>query len=427
MYPNCTHVNVLIVSHRVCIRRHVFLYCLIFAGIMLMSLSALSQCTAPSMVFASPQLISGVDRTVGAVYRFNNATSGVDATIQIMNLTGGAALNQMDNTSQGYYNAWQPYVTAGGNGTSYLDWKITFKKAGTNIDTLLPCLAITAVDIDGDGSRLKEFIVASTPGAYAVDPQTSLNVSFDGVNSYATGNVFTVPNIDTSERKYMFQMNFANVSTIYYRNGSISTKSTIDVRHTCIYFKSFFETDLITLPVRIISFTAKTVTEGTTLDWTVAEEQEVQHYSVQKSIDGVNWESIGKVNAQQGVTKYTFTDKTGGAGKIYYRLQQTGINGNTSFSRMISVNHAAGPLAVMIPTVVSKTVPVQLETPTAEIYHFTVYNSQGVAVNQRSYSAQAGINYLQLDLPAHNAAGMYIVAMRNKQGVIVSRTRILVQ
>jgi hypothetical protein len=70
---------------------------------------------------------------------------------------------------------------------------------------------------------------------------------------------------------------------------------------------------------------------------------------------------------------------------------------------------------------------VQLEVPAAETYHFTVYNTQGVAVNQRSYSAQAGINYLQLDLSAHNAAGMYMVAVRDKQGVVVSRTRIIVQ
>lgn len=217
---------------------------------MLLSLTALPQCVSPSMTFKTPTLISGSGGTVGAVYKFSNVAAGIDATIEIKALVGGAGLNQMDNTSQGYYNAWQPYVTAGANDTSYLDWKITFKKAGTSTDTVLPCLSITAVDIDGDGARLKEFIKASTPGAYAVDPNTLLNVSFDGVNSTAIGGVTTVPSIDTSEKRYMFQMDFRNVSTILYRNGSISTKSTTDVRHTCIYFKSFFQSGLVVLQER---------------------------------------------------------------------------------------------------------------------------------------------------------------------------------
>ena len=428
MYPNCTYIlHALIASCRAYIRHFTSLY-IILAGFLLTSLSALSQCIPPSMVFKTPALISGVDGSIGAVYKFSNVTTGVDATIEVVNLVGGAGLNQMDNTSQGYYDAWQPYVTAGGNATSYLDWKITFKKAGTMTDTILTCLAITAVDIDGDGSRLKEFIVASTPGAYAVDPNTYLTVSFDGVNSHATGTVLTVPNIDTNQRRYMFQMNFSNVSTIYYRNGSVSTKAAFDVRHTCIYFKSFFETDLITLPVRLTAFTAKIVTEGTALQWTLAQVNDVQHFTIQRSTDGGHWNDVGKVNVVQGVMNYAFTDKTSGVGRVYYRLQQTDMNGSTSFSRMLSVNHAGnGSVGVIIPTIVNKTVPVQLETPVAESYHIAVYNSVGSLVSQRSYAAQAGINSLQLDLPGQTAAGTYLVAVRNAYGAIISRTRILVQ
>lgn len=430
MYSNCTQVlYALIVSHRACTRRfNYLLYGILLVSSMLLSSAASAQCVYPSMVFKTPTHVSGTARQVGALYRFSNVIPGVDATIQIMGLVAGAALYDMDATVQGYYDAWQPYVTAGANATSWLDWKITFKKAGTNTDTLLPCLAITAVDIDGDGSKLKEFIVASTPGAYAVDPNTNLTVSFDGVNSHATGVFTTVPNIDTSERKFMFQMNFANVGTIYYRNGSISTKGTTDPRHTCIYFKSFFDTDLITLPVRIVAFTAKTVTEGVNLDWTTADEKEVQDYTVLRSVNGTNWENIGKVNVQQDVKTYTFLDKTKATGKVYYKLQQTSTGGSVGFSRIIGVNHAGGTLTtVTIPTLVGKNIPVQLESPAGEVYHFAIYNSLGSVISQRSFAAQAGINFLQLELPGQHAAGMYMVAVRDKQGIILSRTRIIVQ
>ncbi len=429
MYPNCTYAfNALIATTRARIRHLTYLYGVSWAFLLLISLPAASQCIAPSMVFKTPTLISGVDGSVGAVYKFANVTPGVDATIQVMALVGGAGLNQMDNTSQGYFNAWQPYVTAGGNGTSYLDWKIVFKKGGTNIDTLLPCLAITAVDIDGDGSRLKEFIVASTPGAYAVDPNTYLNVSFDGVNSTAVGTVLTVPNIDTSERRYMFQMNFSNVGTIYYRNGSISTKASFDVRHTCIYFKPFFFEDLITLPIRLTAFTAKIIKEGTLLQWNINEMKDIQNHTVQKSTDGVSWSNIGKLDIQDGVQNYNFTDRSAGGSRVYYRLQQTDVNNRTSLSRMLSVNYGASTtVEVTMPTIVTKLIPVNLESPAAETYNFAIYNSMGSLINQRNYQAQAGPNSLQLDLPASSAVGTYVVAVRNAQGAIVTRKRIVLQ
>ncbi|MDF2192215.1 T9SS type A sorting domain-containing protein [Paraflavitalea sp. CAU 1676] len=428
MYPNCTYdFKIRIVSWRDWISRITGLTCIILAASMLMPSAATAQCHYPSMTFVSPKLMSGTARQVGAVYKFSNVTTGVDATIQIMALVGGAGLNDMDNTSQGYYDAWQPYVTAGASGTSYLDWKIVFKKAGTNTDTILPCLSITAIDIDGDGSKLKEFIVASTPGAYAVDPNTLLNVSFDGVNSHAIGTVLTVPNIDTNATKYMFQMNFTNVGTIIYRNGSISTKTSSDVRHTCIYFKSFFESGLITLPVQITSFTGKMVSEGVNLNWVVSNEQDIQHFAVQRSPDGSNWENVGKTEAEEGVRSYHYMDKSGATGKAYYRLVQVATGGSVGFSRIIAMNQPGGLLSINMPTLVSRQIPINLDAPAAENYQFAVYNGQGVLLTRKTFAVQTGLNSLQLDLPASRAAGIYMIAIRNGKGEIVERKRILVQ
>lgn len=426
MYPNYTYdYNARIVSWRDLISRFTY-FLLVLAAAVLPSTEMLAQCHPPSMVFRNPKLISGTDKKIGAVYRFSNVTTGVDCTIEVLNLVGGASLNDMDATVQGYNDAWQPYVNAV-KGTTYLDWKIIFKKAGTNIDTALPCLSITAVDIDGDNSTLKEFIVASTPGAYAVDPNTLLNVSFDGVNSYATGPVTTVPAIDTNQRKYMFQMNFSNVSTIIYRNGSISGKTTIDPRHTCIYFKSFFETGLITLPVQILSFTGKAEPQGNTLNWSVADERDIREYTVQRSRDGATWENIGKTEIVEGNRNYGFSDKGGNYSNAFYRLLQVGVDGHVGFSRVIRLNQGTSSLNIFMPTVVNKQVPVQLETAANETFRFTLYNSQGVTLRQSTLAAQAGFNNFQFDLPAYSPAGIYLLAVRNAAGDVVERKRLIVQ
>lgn len=381
------------------------------------------------MVFANPTLVSGIAGKVGAVYRFSNVSAGTDATIQIMKLAGGAGLNTMDNTSQGYYNAWQPYVTAGANDTSYLDWKITFKVAGTNTDKILPCLSITAVDIDGDGSSLKEFIVASTPGAYAVDVNTLLNVSFDGTNSAAIGNVSTVPNIDTAFHKYMFQMNFTNVTSIYYRNGSISTKSVTDVRHTCIYFKSFFQT-LILLPVKLSSFSVTPLTDAMLLQWSASSEKDLASYAIQQSTDGITWKAAGSITVPQdgaAIHHYSFTDRSAMAGKRYYRLQYTDVHGGISYSRMLSTEREQSTVVVHCPTIVQGNIPVQIISPVAATYRISLYTLQGQPVKQQLYTAGIGVNAPLLEMPSYTSAGSYVLVVSNARGEVVYRTKLLIR
>ncbi|MFT3824277.1 MAG: T9SS type A sorting domain-containing protein [Chitinophagaceae bacterium] len=390
-----------------------------------------SQCTPPSMKFRSPTLVGGRDGRVGATYKFANVATGIDCYITIQALSGGAALGEIDNTTQGYNDAWQPYVTAGARSTSYLDWKINFKKAGTTTDTLLPCLAITAIDVDGDGSQLKEFIVASTPGAYAVDPYTTLSVTFDGTNSTAIGSYVTVPNIDTNARQAMFQMNFTNVSTIIYRNGSMSTKSTTDERHTCIYFKSFFEFGLIALPVNLLSFNAKKQAEAVQLTWKVADEQNMLHYTVQRSYDGENWTSLGKVNAMNiaGTTHtYVFYDRGAGAGTVHYRLQHTNNQEQASLSSVVTINNNTGGLSVNCPTLISgSNITLQLQAPANDEYTFSLYSLQGQLIKRLPYQAQKGNNQVQMNIPATRPTGVYLLTAQNRQGVVVHKNTLLLQ
>ena len=155
---------------------------------------------------------------------------------------------------------------------------------------MLECLAVTAIDVDGNNKDLREFVEAATPGSFAVDPMTNLTISFDGVRSKAEGQITTIPLIDTAQRQAMFQMNFANISSLLYRNGSITTGDTM-TRHTCIYFKPFFA-NWIVLPVKLLSFSAQSQTNGVILNWTATNEQEIKNYTVQKSTDGKNWKSV---------------------------------------------------------------------------------------------------------------------------------------
>lgn len=402
---------------------------LLFAQLFLLNIQTKAQCSgAPSLVFANPVLISGTDGQVGAVYRFPNAAPGLDVHIEILALGNGALLGEIDNTTQGYYDAWQPYVTAGANDTSYLDWSIKFKKAGTNTDTVLPCLSVTAVDVDGDNASLKEFIRAATPGAYAIDPFTTLTVTFDGTYNTATGQVTTIPAIDTNHREAMFQMNFPNVSSLIYRNGSISTKNTIDVRHTCIYFKPFFLDILVILPVKLQSFSATTVNQSTRLSWTVQEENSMHSYVVQRSDDGNAWSEINTVYAvnNPGYNSYYVYDRDRKDGIVYYRLRLTDRKGRISYSGVVQAgNNNYTGLTVRGATLVNNNLSLLINSPAADAYSLRLYSMQGQLVAQKQFTVTAGTNQLNADLPLAGPDALYVVTITNRQGQLVYTNKLL--
>lgn len=406
--------------------------CLVLlAQLFVLSFQTNAQCSgAPSLVFANPILISGTDGQVGAVYRFPNAAPGLDVHIEILALGGGSALGEIDNTTQGYYDAWQPYVTAGANDTSYLDWHIRFKKAGTNTDTTLPCLAVTAVDVDGDNASLKEFVRAATPGAYAVDPFTTLTVSFDGTYNTATGQITTIASIDTNHREAMFQMNFPNVSSLIYRNGSISTKATVDVRHTCIYFKPFFLDILVLLPVKLHSFSATTVNQSTRLSWMVQEENAMHDYTVQRSTDGASWSEIEIVYAvnNPGYHSYYVYDNQRPAGLSYYRLQLTDNHGRSTYSGVVQAGNNTGEiLTVKGATLVKNNLSLQINSPVADVYSVRLYSMQGQLVTQKQFTIAAGGNQVNAGLSMAGPDGMLVVTITNKKGQLVYTGKLLRQ
>ncbi len=379
----------------------------------------------PSLTFNSPSLISGTDLQVNAVYLFPNVVTGVDAHVTIMGFTGGAWLAEIDNTTgAGYYDAFQPYVGAGANDTSYIDWKFVFKKAGTNTDTILPVLAVTGVDVDGDASALKEFISAATPGSFALDANTYLNFSFDGIKSTAISTIDNYPLIDTANRRSMFQMNFTNINTILYRNGAITTSGS-QIRQTSIYFKSFFNF-MTLLPVKILSFDARSNNSNTVINWTASEEEDLKNYTVQKSADGIKWKDIATVNPtiKGSINKYSITDLERNTATTYYRLQQKAMNGTATYSKVVTLVIKNKLVQVTKISATGSTINVQANTTAAGDYILDMYTSNGVKILQTRNKLYNGVNQYNITLPPTIGKGIYIVVIKSKSGELIYNNKI---
>ncbi len=67
--------------------------------------------------------------------------------------------------------------------------------------------------------------------------------------------------------------------------------------------------------------------------WVTASEINVSHFNVQRSVDGLLFNTVGKVNAK-GASKYSFIDNTNLNGTVYYRLEIVDKNGSISYSEI---------------------------------------------------------------------------------------------
>ncbi len=93
------------------------------------------------------------------------------------------------------------------------------------------------------------------------------------------------------------------------------------------------------LPVVWGGFTTKRTNASTTLlEWKTMQEQNASHYYVQRSVDGVRFETIGQVTAKgttSTVTEYRFEDKHSTGVIYYYRLQQVDFDAKLNFSSVV--------------------------------------------------------------------------------------------
>ena len=94
------------------------------------------------------------------------------------------------------------------------------------------------------------------------------------------------------------------------------------------------------LPVSMLNFECLMLNERqVNVSWQTATETNVSHFNIQRSTNGVNFNSIGKVNAK-GASTYSFNDPLtppSPKGVIYYRLEIVDKNNSKTYSEIRSV------------------------------------------------------------------------------------------
>jgi hypothetical protein len=400
-------------------KTHLYAVCMTVCFFVIISSHKAHSQSAPIYKFNSSTLDSGTALTVGAVYRFHNVASGVDALVKITSATAGITLRNIDRTIDGYDEAFQPEYRINGNVNAYIDFRISFVTAGTSTAVTLPNVNASGLDIDGSpngGTSLKEFNrIDMGGGSYEFNTyNTEITVAQAGsaiTGSNTTGNLFGAL-VDTAAKQVMFTVTNTNVSVMTYRVGANNQTSSISTRYASLYYKKFTYQHFPLAISGLMSFDAVAENKKVKLSWELVADK-YSKVILERSNTASDFTQVYEAGSGS-FTKSGYTDADLQSAQVFYRLKAISLEGKTEYSSIISVklNSTVSNDMKVFPSLIQSaaTVAVDMKEKTQGL--LLVTDLSGRVVKQQRLNLQAGSNSIAVDGFDNFASGNYIVALR---------------
>ncbi len=104
------------------------------------------------------------------------------------------------------------------------------------------------------------------------------------------------------------------------------------------------------LPLNWEQFTAQDKDLYVELNWITLNEKNCSHFNVQSSMDGINWDNLKYVTAQNNEFNiYTEKDFTSFTGSKFYRIQQVDLDGKINYSSVQKINRKQTETFILYP------------------------------------------------------------------------------
>ena len=176
------------------------------------------------------------------------------------------------------------------------------------------------------------------------------------------------------------------------------------------------------LPVTLTSFTAQKQSTEVQLTWNTDSEQNNSHFDVQRSLDNVQFFSIGRVNGagnSNASIYYYLRDKSPASGTNYYCLNQVDFDGKTSISKPISVNMGFRNACMQVYASAGSlsNLNIIISTEQASAGQLIIYNIGGQKVYEKAISLNRGKNDLSISL-SNMDKGIFIATYNNGSQVL---------
>lgn len=168
------------------------------------------------------------------------------------------------------------------------------------------------------------------------------------------------------------------------------------------------------LPVELVSFNATVSGKVVALNWETAAELNNSHFSIERSLDGNRFSSIGTIEGKGTVNSssyYSFKDEKAIAGETYYRLKQVDYDGAYEYSPTVSVKITSDDIIISVyPNPVSKTATVRLGENIAPNTTLELLSTTGQVI--RTFNVSESTSSFDIDM-TDLAEGIYMLSVDN--------------
>ena len=250
----------------------------------------------------------------------------------------------------------------------------------------------------GGGGGVISFSVGSAPAG------VTTNVS-GGANG-----VQLAPSIDCADVNYGATSGEAGLVQ-YFGSSSIMNSN------TCLL-----------LPVTFESVRAYFEDQSVSVSWRTAKEENASHFEVQRSVDGKEFENIGKVKAlgySANIVDYDLIDgRLPDAQTVYYRIKEVDKNGTFMYSQTVSVKlpyTEAGILSISPnPSNEGEAFDIEFHSHQVGTAELGIFNIMGQEVFSATYNCSKGLNTIDVDVN-NLPAGTYFITLSQNENKSVKK------
>jgi hypothetical protein len=376
----------------------------------------------PIYIFKNPTLVSGTALTKGAVYRFSAIKTGVDAIVTITDMTNGITLSDIDGTSSGYNEAFQPFINAPVNKEGYVEFRFDFVKTGTLTAFPQAYVPFTAIDIDGDpgpGGKVWEFDQFQMDNTYRENYSTVSNeLTISTLSSNwrearnKTANQY--PGIDTTTKGIMYTASYRNVSSVMYRTGAKNTYGIVQNRLRSVYFKDFiFAGGLLPL-FGLNNFTGVVANHGADLKIELAAGNSFEELTVERNDNNKGFMPVASLPITYHEREQTINwhDNQDVDGTVVYRLKVLEPGGKTSYSSYLVLKGQQSSSSFKVyPSLVQSDATLSMSSSRNTQVTIRIADLSGRILSQQRAQISAGSNSVQLQGLSNLNRGSYVVVV----------------
>jgi len=253
------------------------------------------------------------------------------------------------------------------------------------------------------GKRIKLYAGATSSGTYNISLADIANIDTDAYYVYLVDKKMNDSLDMVRYKSYAFNIN-NNDTTTYGANRFV-----LAIERRALP------------PYRLIKFGGQKVSEGVQLTWQTLNEGDYTGFALQKLTTGNNYTTLYSLQSNNAGS-YTYTDDHPITGKNTYRLQQTDIDGNITYSSAVTVTYDSkspnGSMSIYPnPSKSMITISLALNTNTTD-YVADIYNTSGTIIAHQVVKA----NTWTQDISSYKL-GVYIIEVKTNSGDLVGKSK----